>query len=99
MDAAAERLELSYVLPAGAEGAQRLAESERLSRAVAEFEHKLVGVDIQRAMGSDGSVTLTVTVRGGADREHLERVWRDHLAEHGLPAEGTTARRDLEDVH
>src|SRR4051812_2810852 len=99
MDAATERLQLSYVLPARADGAQRLADSERLSQAVASFEHKLVGVDIRRAMGSDGSVTLTVTVRGGADRAHLERVWREHVAEYGLPIEGILAQRDLEDVH
>ena len=81
---AAHVVRLTFKFPSDKIDGEGRVRPEKLSEILTHFQKKLVGVKGEHAQADDGSITVSLHVAGGADLDHLGRLWREHLQEHGI---------------
>ena len=84
-----DRIELTFALSRRVPRRSERVHADQMLDVFAAFERKLVGVDVRRVGTDEGMMRVIVAVRGGADKTHVERLWRRHLRENGLVVDET----------
>lgn len=86
-DASEGTVQLTFEIPVSTIDGDGRVHPEKLFEVLELFQKKLMGVRGEQGAASNGSIQVSLRVSGGAYPEHLERLWRDHLAEHGVKVE------------